>query len=370
MFLERITTRNFRNLEPTDYSFHPAVNLFVGMNGQGKTNLLEAIYFLATTKSFRTPRLASLYRFGSTSLFVGGAISRDHLEQTMSAGIDATSGQRALLFNGQTIGLGDYLSAMHVFAYSASRLEIIRGGPEERRRFLDRGVASIQRGYIEQLGRYQRVLKQRNALLQSIAARTASAGALDPWDEELAIAAQGVSLARLRYTDRLAAVFASVVSLHGYRVPDLQFRYVSGTVEDPAAPIEVWRERFRRLRNDEIRLRRTLPGAHRDNLLFSTAGRPAAEVLSGGELKTIVLLLKFSKIGLFREATGEAPLFLLDDIDAELDLEILESLLSRLPPETQLFATSAKESYLSSLRATPHQRFRIDHGRLLEAREG
>jgi DNA replication and repair protein RecF len=370
VFLERITTRNFRNLEPSDYSFHPSVNLLVGMNGQGKTNLLEAIYFLATTKSFRTPRIASLYRFGTTNLFAGGSLQRGALQQSLSVGIDSLTPQRALLFNGQPASLSDYLSTMHVFAYSAARLEIIRGGPEERRRFLDRGVASIQPGYIDHLSRYQRILKQRNALLHSVASRSSSPAALDPWDEEIARSARSLSLARKAYAERLAAIFADVVSLHRYHVADLEFRYASGTIDDVDAPAEAWLERVRRSRSDEIRLRRTSIGPHRDNVLFTVGGRPAAEVLSGGELKTVTLFLKFAKIAAFRAETGEAPLFLLDDIDAELDLDILESLLSRLPPETQLFATSAKESYLSSLRAAPHRRFRIAAGRLSEALDG
>jgi DNA replication and repair protein RecF len=363
VFLTRLTTRNFRNLDPAEWAFHPAINLFVGRNGQGKTNLLEAIYFLATTKSFRTPRVASLYHFGTASLFTGGAISRDQLEQTQSVGIEADTGRRALLFNGQTVGLSDYLSMMPVFAYSVSRLEIIRGEPEARRRFLDRGIAGLRRGYIDELGRYQRVLRQRNALLQAIVTGAPPSG-LDAWDEEFVVAARAVTLARQDYTSRLLTQFRTIVSRYSYHVGDLSFEYVSGTVDDPARPADEWRERVRRLRAEEIRMRRTLVGPHRDNLIFSSGGRPAAEVLSGGEAKTIVLFLKFSKIDLFREATGRGPVLLLDDIDSELDPEILESLLSGLPAGSQLFATSAKERYLSTLQGAPHRLFRIEGGRL------
>src|SRR5207244_2597221 len=161
------------------------------------------------------------------------------------------------------------LNAMNVFAYSAARLEILRGAPEEKRRFLDRGVASIDPLYLEQLTRYTRVLKQRNALLHAISAGRESASQLDARDDQL------------------------------------------------------------------------------------EGGRPAQEVLSGGEQKMVVMFLKFAKLELFRRRFEEPAIFLLDDVDAELDLEILQELLVRLPSDTQVFATSAKERFVRALAAGP-----------------
>src|SRR5206468_7507400 len=122
---------------------------------QGKTNLLEAIYFLATTKSFRTSRVASLFRFDSPTVRVAGLLERGAIARTLAVGMEGA--RRVLMINGEKVTLPAYLNAMSVFAYSQSRLEIIRGAPEERRRFLDRGIASINPGYLEQLTRYMRV---------------------------------------------------------------------------------------------------------------------------------------------------------------------------------------------------------------------
>jgi DNA replication and repair protein RecF len=113
----------------------------------------------------------------------------------------------------------------------------------------------------------------------------------------------------------------------------------------------------------------SMTGPQRDVLEFLAGGRPAAEVLSGGELKTIVLFLKFAKLELFRSRFEEPPLFLLDDIDAELDLEILQQLLARLPDATQVFATSAKESFLQALEAGPHRRLTVENGRVTASRD-
>ena len=338
--------------------FHPLANIVVGRNGQGKTNLLEAIYFLATTKSFRTTRPGSLPRFGTSSLFVRGVVRREGLEKTLSAGLETgESKKRVLMVNGERVSLPAYLRELTVFAYSAARLEIVRGAPEERRRFLDRGVASIQPGYLEELTRYTRVLKQRNALLYEIGTGSANVRSLDAWDESFSAAATAVQTARAAYASELAEVFRRIVAEHGYHVSGIDLAYKPSSGD------------LRALRREEVRARMSLTGPQRDVLDFTLEGRPAAEVLSGGELKTIVLFLKFAKLELFRRRFDEPPLFLLDDIDAELDLEILQQLLAKLPLETQVFATSAKEAFLQALRAGPHLRLTVDSGRVTTARE-
>lgn len=360
MILQRITTENFRNLVAGEVPFHPAVNIVLGRNGQGKTNLLEAVYFLATTKSFRTNRIASVFRFDSPSVYVAGPLERDGVTRTLSVGLEqGETRRRVLMINGEKIALPAYLNAMSVFAYSQSRLEILRGAPEEKRRFLDRGIASINAQYLEQLSRYLRVLKQRNALL----AEDPSASSLDAWNDELVSAAAPIHRARAAYAQELAAAYARIVATHGYHVRDLEIVYRGSGEEDEL------RETLARIRRHELRARMTLTGPQRDTIDFLVGGRNAAEVLSGGELKMIVLFLKFAKVELFRARHDEPPLFLLDDIDAELDLEVLQKLLSGLPSKTQVFATSAKESFLQALEAGPHRRLVIENGQVMAARD-
>lgn len=352
MILEQLASENFRNLEPSAVDFHPAVNILVGRNGQGKTNVIEAVYFVATTKSFRTSRVQSLFRFAAANVFVSGKVNRDNVTRTISVGIEGgESRKRVLLINGERVSLPAYLHALTVFAYSAARLEIIRGAPEEKRRFLDRGIASIDAAYLEELTRYSRVLKQRNALLHE---RLTSS--LDAWDEEFVDVGSAVQVKRAAYAREVAEALSGVIATHGYHVGGMELTY-KPSVPDP------------RNRREEIRARMSLSGPQRDVVDFLVDGRPAAEVLSGGELKTIVLFLKFAKLDIFRRRFDEPPLFLLDDIDAELDLEILQRLLSRLPSSTQVFATSAKEAFLHALEAGPHRRLIIENGRVTASRD-
>ena len=354
LILRSLTTQNFRNLVEDDVAFHERANILVGRNGQGKTNLLEAIYFLGTTKSFRTTRVASLFRFESLNVFVSGVVHREGLDRTLSVGFEQSEARRrALMINGEKVTLPTYLQALSVFAYSAARLDAVRGTPEERRRFLDRGAASIQPAYLEQLTRYARVLKQRNALLAEIAQRKQAAATLDAWDNELMVAGSAVHRSRAAYAQDLSAVFHEIVIRHGYHVTGVTLSYKPSLTDDIA-----------KHRREELRARMSLAGPQRDLVEFLVDGRPAAEVLSGGELKMIVLFLKFAKLELFRRRNEDAPLLLLDDVDAELDLEILQELLSRLPLSTQVFATSAKEAFLAALEAGPHRRLTLENGRV------
>lgn len=358
MILRELNAANFRNLASEPFEFHPTTNIVVGRNGQGKTNLLEAIYFLATTKSFRTNRTASLFRFASPSVFVAGVVHRDGLDRTASVGLESGEvKRRVLLINGERVTLATYLQTLIVFAYSAARLEIIRGTPDERRRFLDRGIASINASYLESLTRYTRVLKQRNALLYEIGTGGANVRSLDAWDESFLASADAVQKARAAYTEELVEEFRKTIAQHGYHVSDV-------TLEYKPSRGDLWA-----LRREEVRARTSLTGPQRDTLDIQVEGRPAAEVLSGGELKTLVLFLKFAKLELYRRRFDERPLFLLDDIDAELDLEILQKLVAKLPDSTQVFATSAKEAFLQALQAGSHRRLTIENGRVTASRE-
>ena len=139
MILASITARNFRNLQPEPFEFHDGLNVVVGENGQGKTNLLEAIYFLATTRSFRTHRVPSLFRFDADTLYVTGIRRHEELDRRLSIGVEAAGGRRReIRVEEETVPVSDYVRQLPVIAYSSAQLEIIRGGPDERRRFVYR----------------------------------------------------------------------------------------------------------------------------------------------------------------------------------------------------------------------------------------
>lgn len=364
MILRSLGTRNFRNLAEGEVEFHPAANVIVGDNGQGKTNLLEAIYFLATSKSFRTPRTTNLVRRGENLVFVRGVVESGGLSRGLSIGLSSESERRReLRINEQKVALQKYVSVLPLFAYSSARLEILRGGPEERRRFLDRGIAGIQPQYLSDLNRYGRALQQRNALLQRASGQPPADAALDAWDEELIAAASPIVTARASYARAVEREFRTIVAGHGYHVTTLGIQYIPSGFETSGEPL---REAIRLLRRREREAGFTMWGPHRDVLGFDIDGKAAADMLSSGEIKMMVLFLKFAKIALHRSAAGDPPLFLLDDIDAELDLGIIERLLGFLAGSLQLFTTSAKESVIRALPLGEYRRISLRNGVLTD----
>src|SRR5258706_7967079 len=221
MILSSIAPQNFRNLAAAEIAFHPSVNIVVGRNGQGKTNLLEAVYFVATTKSFRTARVASVLRFHAPNVYVAGVLQRFGVEKALSVGLElGETKRRVLMINGERVALQAYVSAMSVLAYSSARLEILRGAPEERRRFVDRGIAAVDPGYLELVTRYGRVLRQRNALLHA-----GTTAGLDAWDEEFVAVGAEMQRARAAYVESLAAELQAIVDEHAYHVRDVKLTY-------------------------------------------------------------------------------------------------------------------------------------------------
>jgi DNA replication and repair protein RecF len=359
--LTSLTTRNVRNLADRAWSFHPSVNLFLGDNGQGKTNLLEAIHLLATTKSFRTTRNQNVVRFDATELFAEGLVASGPVEKTISIGLTAgDERRRALLVNGQKTTLGSYVRQLQVVAYSAAQLEVVRGGPEVRRRFIDRAAAARDPGHMERLIRYGRTLRQRNVLLVEIATGRSRPSTLDAWDHELVTAARPVIAARADYIARLQVRHQEIASSHDYHLTDLGIVYRPAGLggATPEDDLKALREN----RSRELRSGHSLAGPHRDQIELTTRDRPAAEVLSSGEVKMTVLFLTLASLELYREKFDESPLFLLDDIDAELDLGILRRLTRYLIESTQVFTTSAKESILRDLGFGPHRQITLRDG--------
>lgn len=340
--------------------FHDGLNLIVGANGQGKTNLLEAVYFLATTRSFRTHKVQSLFEFDADTLYLTGVRREAGIEGSISIGVESGGARRReIRIQEEPVSVSEYVRQLPVIAYSSAQLEIVRGGPDERRRFLDRGIVHTRPGYLESLGRYQRVLKQRNALLQSIREGQSRSSMLDPWDRELTDAASVIVKERAHYAEQLAASFAGIVATHQYHVNDLTIRYRPSGFHRTGEPLD---DMFLEERDRQIRLGYTTFGPHRDDLDLRREERAASEVLSSGETKMTVLFLKFAKIELFERRWDRPPLFLLDDVDAELDLGIIERLLDYLRGRTQIFTTSAKASIFDAIDVGPHLRMTLEAG--------
>ena len=346
MLLESLEAQNFRNLDGK-LSFSDGLNVLVGENGQGKTNWLEAIGVLAATRSFRTSRLQDAIKFGSVTAMVRGKV-RESPEIVRELQIVIAGNTKTASINGKKEVVGRYLGQLHAVVFNSDELEIVRGQPDARRRFLDAGIVSLHPPFIQVFTDYNRVLKQKNSLL--VAARDNGdeiekvRDMLEPWNAQLASRAAKIHKARLRFIERINEVLEK--RLFGRE--ELSIRYQSslegkGDLTDYEGLIT---ERLNLRVYAEIVAGHALIGTHRDDMELQFDGHDIRKFGSAGQQRSTLLLLQLANISVFNATRGEYPVFLIDDIDAELDYRRIGKLLEFLDGKSQTFVTTSKESFV------------------------
>lgn len=350
MLLESLEARNFRNLNGK-LVCGKNLNIIFGENGQGKTNWLEAIYLLATTKSFKTARLSETINFSAgeeeTLAIVRGAVRQSaEIERVLQVALEGNT--KNLSVNNKKETINRYLGELHAVVFNSDELEIVRGTPEPRRKFLDGGIVSIYPPFVQTLTDYNRVIRQKNSLLQSAQdagfSLDKTTEMLAPWNEQLVGLAARIHKARIRYVERLNEALEK--KLFGRE--EITIRYASslegkGDLSDYAALLE---ERLKIRVQAELAAGHSLLGTHRDDLEINFDGRDLRKFGSSGQQRSALLILQLATLAVFFEQNKEYPLFLLDDIDAELDYKRIGQLLEFLSDKTQTFVTTSKESFL------------------------
>jgi len=366
MLLSTIEVTNFRNLTGK-LVWGPHLNIIFGRNGQGKTNWLEAIYVLARTKSFRTQRLQEAIKFNESLAVVRGVVN---VGQTLQRDLQVTlqNNTKTILVNGKREALTRYLSQLQVFSFTAADLEIVRGMPDARRRFLDRSIASIKPAYLQTIADYGRVLKQKNKLLQ-----VASEGQyrveqliemLGPWNDQLVHLAAEIHRERSHYVERLNRTLEHQL----FDRKELLTRYLSSvaTAEGAGTYEEAIRERLRLRLPAEMATGHTLIGPHRDDLEIRLDGREIKVFGSSGQQRSTLLLLDLAAISLYNLDSNDAPVFVIDDVDAELDEGRIRHLLEYLENRTQTFITTSKRTHVEGFLSRAEV-FEIEQGMVRES---
>ena len=352
MLLESLEAHCFRNLSGK-ISWGPGLNVIFGENGQGKTNWLEAIYLLATTKSFRTQKPQEAVCFGGDLAVVRGTVARtEQVHRELQVAVQNNT--KAISVNGKRESVARYLGQLHVVSFTADELEVVRGAPEARRKFLDRGIVSLHHAYVQTIADYQRVIRQKNRLLQDASdaelEADETAQRLAPWNEQLVKLSGEIYRARLDYVSRVNAALERRL----FEREEITIRYVSslegkGDLTDYEGLIA---ERLKLRMQAEISAGYSLIGPHRDELEILFDGRDIRQFGSSGQQRSALILLDLAAISVYHSWHSEFPLFLLDDVDAELDRKRVGRLLEYLEGRTQTFVTTSKESLVEQYAAT------------------
>ena len=363
MLLAAIEATNFRNLSGK-IEWGPRLNIIYGDNGQGKTNWLEAIHVLARSKSFRTQRLQEALKFGEHLAVIRGKVTTG-LEVERDLQVTLHDNTKTIFVNRKREPLTRYLTQLQVFSFTATDLEVVRGVPEARRRFLDRGISSIRPAYLKTIADYSKVIKQKNRVLQ-----LANEGEftlektedlLAPWNEQLVRLAVQIHREREQYVAGLNAALERQL----FDRRDIHTRYVSalegkGNLGDYESLL---RSRLALRVNAEVAAGHALIGPHRDDWEIQLEGREIRVYGSSGQQRSALLLLDLAAISLYNSIANEHPVFLIDDVDAELDEGRIRHLLEYLENRTQTFITTSKRQYVEGFFSRANV-YEIEDGRV------
>jgi DNA replication and repair protein RecF len=343
LLLRRVALSNFRNYAALNLELAPGLNLFVGDNAQGKSNLLEAIAMLGTGKSFRTSRDGDVIRTGCERAVVRGeaAVAAGELTLACSIGKSGRSTRKTYAVNGRDVRYASFLGKLRVVTFVPSDLQLTTGAPSLRRAFLNTALAQDEPRYYRDLARYRTALTQKNALLRS--AEHVDEDLAEVYDRTLVEAGTQLIMARAQFVRALAA--AAALAHRGFAGgrEQLEVAYDPDVTYDTPAQASIETAFWERLHHvaESERLRKTaVAGPHRDDLRLLLDGMPLGTFGSQGQQRTAVLALKVAEYSVMHERAAQAPLLLLDDVLSELDAQRSSAFLRSVGDYEQAFVTA------------------------------
>jgi DNA replication and repair protein RecF len=355
MFLTRFQCRSFRCLREIDLRPGPEINLVRGRNAQGKTSLLEAILFAATSKSHRTTLETELARTGAGEFHVRIEVQRAHRQVVLET--HWWKGQKRVKINGVAQKrLSDMLGKVSVVLFAPEDIALIKSGSALRRHFLDMALSQLEPAYLAALQQYRQVLRQRNELLR---APRPDPALLDVWDVQLAREGQTLIERRAAFVRELGPL---ATESYGKIAAgeSLTIDYAPDCAADSLADL------LRAKREGDIRRKMTVHGPHRDDLEIAVAQSPARSHASQGQQKSATLALRLAEMDLAHRRTGELPILLLDEVLAELDARRAAQLFDAIPAGAQCFVTTTDLARSVAPEGRPAVEFLIEAGNLAQ----
>jgi len=334
MYFKSVKLKNFRNYSDLNIDFDRNLNLFLGHNAQGKTNLLESLYITGLGKSFRTNKDQEMIKFSSDFSKVNAVICDEENDRESEIEIKYQKEGKVISIDGvKLVRTADLLENVYIVIFSPDDLKIVKEGPENRRRFLDRELCQIKPVYYSDLGNYKKLLKQRNQLLRD---RNTDQNLFDVFNES--IAAYGVRIAeeRRNFTDRLLKISSDIHGRISEGKENLKISYES-SITDKEEYIRILHKNF----ESDLYKGHTSFGPHKDDLCIEINGNDIRQYGSQGQQRTAALSMKLAEIELIKQETGENAVLLLDDVLSELDKNRQRFLIEAMK-NVQVFVTATE----------------------------
>ncbi len=372
MYITKLVIENFRNFKSETIEFNSLLNAVTGDNAQGKTSLIEAIYLSSLGKSFKTSKDIELIKIGNTYFKINIYFYKDNRNQEIEL-ILLQNKAKQIKLNGVPLNkYSELMGVLNVVLFSPEDLKMVKGGPSERRKFIDREMSHLDKRYMDDLINYHKVLDQRNKLLKNSKENKSLLDTLQIWDEQLATYGANIIVKRLLYIKKLSK---HVNKTHLYlsdHKENVVLKYES-TVLEKNEPIYDTikggiKEKLINNKNRDIKYGFTSVGPHKDDVNIIIDDCDARKYASQGQQRTIALSIKLSEIELIYGELGEKPILLLDDVMSELDIN-RQHMLMKIAKDVQTILTTTDLKGLNYIEIDKFRHIEIKNGTLLSSRE-
>lgn len=370
MYLEKLELKHFRNYEDVNVAFSPQVNVLIGKNAQGKTNLLESIYVLAMARSHRTSNDREMVTLKKDAALIRGEVHQ-RLGNTKLELLISRKGKKAKVNYLEKARLSQYIGQLNVILFAPEDLALVKGAPSVRRRFIDMEFGQIDALYLHALTEYRAVLRQRNKYLKELQTKKATDKVyLEILSEQLSESGSQIIFKRLEFLQELEKYADKLHNQITQGKEHLQFQYESTLKEYQGKSVLELKqsliEQYKTMMDKEIFQGTTLLGPHRDDVRFMLNDKNVQVYGSQGQQRTAALSVKLAEIDLMKEKTHEYPILLLDDVLSELDGARQTHLLKTIQNKVQTFLTTPGLSDVAQQLINKPKIFRIDNGKITE----
>lgn len=344
MYIEHLLLTNYRNYESLNINFENKVNVFLGENAQGKTNVMESIYVLAMAKSHRTSNDKELIRWDTEYAKIEGRVKKQNGSLPLELAI-SKKGKKAKYNHIEQKKLSQYVGNMNVVMFAPEDLHLVKGSPQIRRRFIDMEIGQISPIYLHDIGKYQKILQQRNSYLKLLQTKkTTDETMLDVLTEQFIDVAVKIVAKRFEFLMLLEGWANQIHRGISQGKEELEIIYKPSVNvsegEQLSKMVKTFYGKFTQLKQREIERGVSLYGPHRDDLQFLVNGRDVQTFGSQGQQRTTALSVKLAEIELIHSEIGEYPILLLDDVLSELDYHRQSHLLNTIQNKVQTFVTT------------------------------
>ena len=367
LYIENIRLINFRNYNSLNIKLNRNMNIFIGKNAQGKTNLLESIYLCATGGSFRTNKDRELINFNKREAYVGVNIVLNGVERFIEIKLDKNGQKRVKINRVELDNLRELNSGLNVVIFSPEDLKIVKGGPSERRNFLDTSISQIRPVYKYNLNRYNKILYQRNNLLKSNKSNNDIINLLEIFDIQMSKIGADIILSRREFINKLSDESKTVHENLTLGGQILDLNYVSNVDLYDKNKYEIENDFLKKLKSNskkDLIVGNTEIGPHRDDMEIKINNMDTRAFASQGQQRTIVLSIKLAQVEILNMEKGVYPVLLLDDVFSELDVE-RRKYLSKSFNKMQTIITSTDLLGLEELERVNKSVLYIDRGKIM-----